>query len=339
MGDSTPSMAEFERLYEAALAFKQQAPWQWMWDSQIWGIRNPDTGEIGYASVMGRLGEHLALAIYHGSEGLSGWYRLSQNAEPENETILLEIPHMQASFEDRNGLTDKDRQVIKSLGLKFRGRQEWPLFRSYVPGYLPWYLTLAEARFLTIALEQTVEMAERLLQDPDALDRQAEGLFLVRTRTEQGWKEEWLEPEPIPARATRMLEEGAAAAIVQQYPARIKRVEVDLYGLTTIQEERGTRPYLGYHLMVVESESHMILGSGLLVADPSLDDMWAKLPGLFVQTMLRFGHLPAEVRVRSDRVHYYLAPVADQLGIRLKVSRRMPALDSARAFHDRMMSR
>jgi hypothetical protein len=50
---------------------------------------------------------------------------------------LLEIPQLQASWEDREELHVRDRETIKALGRKYRGRQAWPLFRSYQPGYAP----------------------------------------------------------------------------------------------------------------------------------------------------------------------------------------------------------
>jgi hypothetical protein len=336
MDGTAPTKEEMEKLLEAALAFKQQAPWQWMWDAQIWGIRNPETGQIGYASVMGQLGEHLALAVYHGSEGLHGWYRLSQNEEPDNPTILYEIPHLQASFEDRERLTDKDRQVIKSLGLKFRGRQEWPRFRSYVPGYVDWYVTGEEARFLTLALRQTVEMAPRLKADPMLLEPRGDH-FLVRTRTEQGWVEEWLALEPLPPSGVMVLDEADADRLKQHFASRIKKVEVDMYGLTVIRNDRDARPYVGYHFMVVESEQGLILGSDLLVADPSFEDMWMNLPNHLLKTITHAGILPKDMAVRSERIAFFLAPLAEQLNIRLKVAKRLPALDRARPAYDRML--
>jgi len=336
MDGTAPTTEEMEKLFEAALAFKQQASWQWMWDAQIWGIRNPETGQIGYASVMGQLGEHLALAAYHGAEGLYGWYRLSQNEEPDNPTILYEIPHLQASLEDRERLTDKDRQVIKSLGLKFRGRQEWPRFRSFVPGYVDWYVTGEEARFLTLALQQTVEMAPRLKVDPMLLEPR-DGHFLVRSWTEQGWVEEWLAPEPIPISGVMVLDEADAARLKQHLTSRIKKVEVDMYGLTVIRSDQDARPYVGYHFLVVDSEQGLNLGSDLLVADPSFDDMWMNLPNHLLKAMTHAGSLPENMAVRSERIAFFLAPLAEQLNIRLKVVKSLPSLDRARRAYDRMM--
>ena len=59
--------------------------------------------------------------------------------------------------------------LIKKLGLKFRGRKQWPVFRSYMPGYFPWFLTKEDALFLTTAIEQSIDVALRFKKDKDLL--------------------------------------------------------------------------------------------------------------------------------------------------------------------------
>lgn len=58
-----------------------------------------------------------------------------------------------------------DLQVVNRLNLKFRGRNAWPLFRSYRPGYHPWYLTSNEAKFLALALHLTMEVSLRFKKE------------------------------------------------------------------------------------------------------------------------------------------------------------------------------
>lgn len=53
MPENKPSLDEWRALYEAAIRFKELAPWQWMEELDIFGILNPESGEIGFASIMG----------------------------------------------------------------------------------------------------------------------------------------------------------------------------------------------------------------------------------------------------------------------------------------------
>ncbi|MFQ5814136.1 MAG: hypothetical protein ACE5I2_13255, partial [Anaerolineae bacterium] len=144
MMEKSPTKADWQALYQAALEFKEIEAWTWMYDSDVFGVQDPATGEIGYCCIMGNLGEMFALALYLGSEGLESYMRVA--SEPPQisaealETMLLQ-KCLIVSFGGREELTKEDRQVIKRLGLKFRGRTAWPLFRSYRPAYHPWYLT------------------------------------------------------------------------------------------------------------------------------------------------------------------------------------------------------
>jgi len=183
MPEPTPTLEEWGRLYQAAMAFKDLSPWQWMEETDVFGVQNPDTGDLGFVSVMGLLGEHLSLALYLGAKSLRDFWIMEQTDLFPQEVSELPL-HLQASFEDRNTLTKKDRDIIKELGLKFRGRQAWPMFRSYRPGFLPWYLEASEARFLACALEQAVEVAQRFKQDPEMLRSEDPEAYLVRVAHE-----------------------------------------------------------------------------------------------------------------------------------------------------------
>jgi hypothetical protein len=137
--DSSPTLQEWRKLYEAAIQIKQLAPWERMSEDMLFGVQDPETGEIGFVSIMGALGEHFAVAVYIGAKGLQGfWIAHSGDENPFIPAeVILETFHLQASFEDRNMLRKDDRDIIKQLGLKFRGRNEWPMFRSYRPGFVP----------------------------------------------------------------------------------------------------------------------------------------------------------------------------------------------------------
>ena len=113
---NTPSLDDWKKLYDLMAQLKDLAPWDWMEEDDIFGIQIPETGELGFVSVMGTLGEHLAIAVYQGVKGLGGFWQMHSMGPKLTPEFALQIPQLQASFEDRDLITKEDRDVMKQLG-------------------------------------------------------------------------------------------------------------------------------------------------------------------------------------------------------------------------------
>jgi hypothetical protein len=244
--------------------------------------------------------------------------------------------HLQASFEDRNELTKKDRDVIKSLGLKFRGRQAWPLFRSYRPGYFPWYLEGWEARFLTLALEQTVEVALRFKENPAMLDAATDDSYLVRVpREDKGtvvWEDRMVVVPPIEPEPISISMDVNALKAVKRLPRSRYALEIDFFMVPILVGERGTRPSYPHMLLVVERESGMVLGSELLTPEPSLEAMWGLVPVTLVYKFASIGVVPTQVRVQSPLLAQLLQLLAEELRFKVKLTPSLRSLEHAKDF-------
>jgi len=102
-------------LYDLADELYRLAPWQWMYEDQLIGLRHPVTGELAQISIMGISGEHLCLALYLGEEALHR-FNFSHNELPEDEELplddalmlILESRQLQVSFDGRNQLAKSD---------------------------------------------------------------------------------------------------------------------------------------------------------------------------------------------------------------------------------------
>lgn len=334
MAGSGPTLDEWRTLYEAAIQVKEIAPWEWMEEIDIFGVQDPETEESGFVSVMGMLGEHLSLAVYLGPEGLYGFWEFQQMGSSAPAEALLEIPHLHASFEDRNELTQKDRDLIKELGLKFRGRQAWPMFRSHRPGFHPWYLEVAEARFLTHTLEQAVEVALRFKEDPALLPASDEDRYLVRMPREDAGALVWEDrvqtvspPEPRPIAVTMdvdVLEE------VSRLPRSRHTLEMDFSIVPARIGERGERPYFPYLLLVVEIRSGLVLGSEFLAPEPDLGEMWGAIPAKLVDRFAEMGFVPRRIKVRSSLLYQLLQPLAEELGFKVASTPILRNLDQVK---------
>ena len=93
------------------------------------------------------------------------------------------------------------RKAMRDLGLRYRGRGRWPIFRSIIPGHWPWYVNGDEARFLTIALDNVRDVAERIGQGMLDLYAGREPSEVLTQSLRGGvWRDEWepLRPPVLP---------------------------------------------------------------------------------------------------------------------------------------------
>lgn len=333
-----PSPEEARELYRLAARVKELAPWQWMDESDVFGVQDPETGELGFVSIMGMAGEHFAVAVYLGAEGLYGILDFASAEVMTTPEQLLDIPQLQASFENRDLLDRRDRDVIKKLGLKFRGAHAWPMFRSYRPGLMPWFVTAEEARLLTHALAQTLEVAPRVKDNPDLLyagaDDEDGETYLVRVPRRQGdglaWEDRMMRVPPPEREAVSAAPlDAELLGRLKQLPRRALELEIDLRSLPTGVGERGERPYRPYMLMLADGRSGLIVGAELLMPEPSLAEMRGQVPTKLAQLLAQAGVVPETINVRSEPLLEVLEHFAGTLDIKLRQTDYLPGIDAA----------
>jgi len=333
-----PSLEEAGQLYEVAARMKELAPWKWMDETEIFGVQYPETNKLGFVSLMGMAGEHFAVSVYQGAEGLYGIQGFASQVEAgtANPEELLDIPQLQASFENRDQLDRQDREVIKKLGLKFRGAYAWPMFRSYRPGYMPWFVTAEEALHLTHALSQTLEVAPRVKDDPELLSAdgdEAGESYLVRVARRQGdslvWEDQMMRvPPPEPALISVALDFEVVDQL-KELPQSPLKLEIDLFSLPTGIGGKGVRPSRPYLLMMADGQSGMIIASEMMTIEDSLTEMHGRVPMLLATRLAGAGAMPAEIIVRPGLLAGLLNPLANLLNIRLREADQLPGIDAA----------
>jgi hypothetical protein len=274
------------------------------------------------------------MSLYLGSEGIHGFLDLQAMGPFADPNDLIQIPQLQVSFEDREQLDKRDREVIKELGMKFRGRNAWPRLRSYRPSFFPWFLEAEEVRFLTCALEQLADVSPRFREDPSLLEPSGGDRYLLRAPRRDGktllWEDTSIDVPPLDAAPIEVEMEASKMEALGRLPMRKAHLELDFFMFPAPVKDKGDRPYFPYMLMVVDAESGMILGSELIQPFPSMEAMWGSVPETLTDRLSGVELLPEKISVDSDLLFALLEPLAEEAGFELELAPSLPSLEAVR---------
>jgi hypothetical protein len=201
---------------------------------------------------------------------------------------------------------------------------------------MPWFVTAEEARFLTHALAQTLEVAPRAKDDPDLLfpgGDEDDETYLVRVPRTEGdaliWEDQLVRVPPPEGEGTAAALDAELLGQLKQLPRRAVEVEVDLLGLPASIGGRGERPSRPFMLMLADARSGMIVGFEMMYPEPSLAEMRAEVPSKLAGWLLQAGVVPQRITARSEQLLDLLEPLAEALGVTLYQADELPSIDAA----------
>lgn len=321
-----PTLEEWRALYAAAEQFKNIKCWEWLYDSDLFGVREPQTGVVAYCSVLGNAGEMFALTVYPGDEALESFWKIVEGEVGVGDLEVFVTRHcLEASFGPRNHLEKRDLALVKQLGLQFRGATGWTYFRSHLPDCAPWFLNDAEARLLTFALQKATEIALWAKDNPDKLvDETDDEKVLVFDWTGGTRSETWVTPKRRSAEELRVLPPPADTAQLEQIRAlncqRPEAWEAAIFPLPFPMGEKDERPFFSYTMLCVMEKSGFLLGAPL--ASPH--SRAAEFQNEFFKIAKTAKVLPQEVRVANQETYDLFEPLGKELGFKVKWAKRCP---------------
>lgn len=283
-----------------------------------------------YLLIAQRSGEHYALGVYLGHKGLYYFTQMEEHAE----TIPLhQLLHYQdclmCSFEDRELLTAEDRKQIKDIGLSFRGRNAWPMFRRYEPGYHPWYINQEECVFLTQSLRQTLFVIEKVRSGSFGVDTE-HGKNIVRYGKEKDGNLEWFSKGVklgYPTVSYKPVEINDDMLIRKIKKAGTRDdivIQTDIcYMPSPVQEEKHERPYYPRIFILADKKSGMIMDYEMYRdINEDADVALHKL----INSCLIDG-APSEIQVGSEMMVAIFEDLCKKTGIKLKKVKRLPEIE------------
>jgi hypothetical protein len=233
---------------------------------------------------------------------------------------------------NREDMQKQDMDVVRSLGLKFRGRNAWPLFRSQEPGYAPWFLNTKEANFLTVIIDRALAVSEKVrINNLDLFEEVDDDKVYTCFYRYNQWKEEWRKPEishdnPLSLeRDLNPVNEAELLLLSNKAGKPSGAWELDLFMIPAPIGPPGSRPYFPLCFMAVEKKQGLIIGN-------QMTEPWitiAEKRDVIIQMIGKIGLIPRSIFVRSPQVEKILAPIAKTLGVNLQVG-PLPLLEEAR---------
>ncbi|WLR41541.1 plasmid pRiA4b ORF-3 family protein [Bacillus carboniphilus] len=304
-------------LLSLAEEFKALQPWQWMSDYQLFAIEDPETEELCFCSVMGAAGEEFGLAAYIGAEGFHFLRKLFN--DEIDESNHLKQRSIVFCLSDRNELSNDDYDLLKTHGFSYRGKKQWPQFRSFHPNHFPWKLDSREVQLMSTILKQAIEVCKQAKLNSILFDV-PDTVFIGRRLDENTgkWKDVNFEV------AYAGLEKPIVPLLINEMELQKLRNETKTLNIkiefgiehlpTPTQDSPDERPYYPTVLIGVDKKTGMIVFNEII--NRNQFNLEEGIQHGIVNMIERLKGIPREIWIKENN-EYLIDAIARKLKIRL----------------------
>lgn len=321
-------LSEWKKLYEVATRIKQLKPWQYLWDMDIVGILVGEEQEnTVFYSVLGKGGSSEGITIYEGYEAFNTFMMLTMN-----EKMNLSVEYAMFSQEclslywgNREELSVKQRNTIKELGYKYRGKNNWLYFMSYEPGYYPYNLDRDEVLRMTEYLENFEFAFTYYLQQGMQINFDKGNMFsFVFSEDKKSWN---FGEKELPftgyAFGRLTLSDQNLIANLKAAPKGNAILELDVVPLgASVTDKKYNKPVNPMVSVVVDASHGIVISCEMNEPD---EDAIIMLANGLLDFIYHYG-VPKEVRVSNVIVEAGLEEICGICKTKLKRVKKLPAI-------------
>ncbi|HEV2692344.1 MAG TPA: hypothetical protein VG347_05560 [Verrucomicrobiae bacterium] len=231
-------------------------------------------------------------------------------------------------------LGKNDLSVLKAAGFKPDGKGAvWPQFRSWEPGWQPWFINQTEAEQLLADLPRLTAFYELFERYPKLYDERpmTEIPFLPARLPDRPLKPDDLDWQPLllpplagfdPFQAsTKHYEELRS---LKQQPGREVEFECTMIPAASFHE--NGRPCLARVGLLVERPSGLVSGTELMSGTVKPGEAAGSM---LMKSFLKARALPETIFIAGTRFQPVLQPLCDELNIKLCPVSSLPLLEEA----------
>jgi hypothetical protein len=329
-GEEALTHATAKRLFDLATETCARKPWRIMGDTDLVLVKDPESQEMCYCSVMGALGEVFAVHAFRGMESYRLFRKLASGAPLTTGEFFGTQRSVTMEFLPSGMLPGPDRELARVLGHPLKRGTIAPQFRAGRPGYQPWYPTEAEGKVLALCVDSVLAFYEDFEHQPRAGYWDVEDVY-----PEVVWrKDKSLRVEGTPVRVTPPpLPELPNLDEVRL--AKLSKGDYRVRGILEVDEFYSAAPVGGKNerkaclRMVMAADAEIRFLYMVQAFEPDRPAGEVLMEGV-LQTVEKNKFVPAEVRVNDERKRLLLSPLRERLGFELRVVGALPTLEFAK---------
>ncbi len=309
------------------------SPWEWLFDDQVFIVEDSISNEKLFISVLGGSGQEFGLAVYIGYDGYLSVRNTMENSLSMDELVLSQRSIL-ASFVDREELEADDYEFLNQLGMKFRGKKQWPQFRSFKPGDYPWSIDEEEVRLLLLAIEQTLIVLSKAKAGLIAPNFLEDGEFFARVLLEDDtWEDRFLtvrEIEQIKAVKTepKLYISEIDLMRMKKLPTSNMKIQFDVFHMMfPVQPKPQDRPYFPLMAVAMDAQKGSAIHQKMYEGKNRAEIVQLG----FIDMMSELGNIPREVWMKED-TFVLLQPVIKHIKIKVIRVEKLNYVEELKAF-------
>lgn len=322
------SLELWKVLYETATRIKELKPWEKFWDMDLIGVSRGDEEDTVFFSILGRGGECYGIAVYEGYEGLNSFLMLTmqQSMNLTSEYAMFNQKNLTCYWGNREELTDKQRKVIKELGYKYRGKNQWLYFLSFEPGYYPYNMDKEEVLRMSEYMQDLELALKCYVEENVQVDFENGNMFMVVLEDDKRILSHGEVPLPFTAFqfGNLLITDEELLTDLAKVPKCNAVLEADVSVLgASVSDKKYERPANPALSLLGDANTGTIIKFEMLEPE---DDAIVMLAEILIGFIFQFG-APKEVRVSNVIVEAGLEQICNVCGIKLRRVKRLQGLD------------
>lgn len=324
----------WRQLYTYADEWVQLKPWEVLWSNDFVALEINE--KTYYCTIMGKLGDCIGVSIYEGEEGYADLCSIAHEYPDQAiaQYMMFEQNCLTFYMGDCEEVPKGQKEIIKKLGLKYRGKGHWPYFLSFVPRFYPYEINDQQASVIVQVFKHLIPLMKAYMNHEVAVDfDNGEILF---AHDHHGWKYEAIQrPEEQEKFYVVDLEDQQYLNYLKELPQTQNQYIIDLAYLSGgLVDEAYDRPVSSLVLLALDVDSQQIIKVSMPRPE---DDEIIECISMFCELMQDYGK-PKDIYIRNPRVFSSIISICEECQVEVHVT-SLPMMDDIFAQMDYFISK